>query len=315
MTLTIPTASGAGKLSVRVRSLHGTGDQAGARAGAVSTDIPGYGSGVPLRCVYTDLDGTLLGRGGSLFRDAAGDFSLMQARGLEACHRAGVEVVIKSGRREAQVLEDARLIGQRSYIYEAGCAVVIDGERTLVVGELEHSDESTIAKQMLDAGLPELLFQRFPGRLEYHTPWHTDRVFSHLFRGLVDTEEANALLKEHGHTELRLLDNGAIGRPMEGLEVTHVYHLVPRAASKARAVAIHMRARGYSRRECIALGDSLEDLGVAEVVGRFFVPANGPERDPGLRQAIAGLDNVTVTEGKAGDGFYEAVVSTLAGGG
>jgi hypothetical protein len=52
-----------------------------------------------LRCVYTDLDGTLYGRGGSLFRDADGNFSMMQARALEACHRAGVEVVIMSGRR------------------------------------------------------------------------------------------------------------------------------------------------------------------------------------------------------------------------
>ena len=46
-----------------------------------------------LRCVYTDLDGTLLGRGASLFRDAEGNFSMLPARALEACHRAGVEVV------------------------------------------------------------------------------------------------------------------------------------------------------------------------------------------------------------------------------
>jgi phosphoglycolate phosphatase len=281
-------------------------------ADGLSEAIPGYGSGVALRCVYTDLDGTLLGRGGSLFRDADGEFSLLQARGLEACHRAGVEVVIKSGRREPQVMEDSRLIGQTAYIYEAGCALVIDGERTLLVGDLDHSDDNTIAQQMLDAGLPELLFERFPGRLEWHTPWHTDRVYSHLFRGLIDVSEANDLLAERGHTELRLLDNGAIGRPMEGLDVTHVYHLVPKAASKADAVAIHMRARGYAPEECIALGDSLEDLGVAAVVGRFFVPANGPERDPTLREAISRLDNVTVTEGWMGDGFYEAVVSTLA---
>ena len=37
-----------------------------------------------LRCVYTDLDGTLLGRNGSLFRDSEGEFSMLQARALEA---------------------------------------------------------------------------------------------------------------------------------------------------------------------------------------------------------------------------------------
>ena len=57
-----------------------------------------------MRCVYCDLDGTLLGRGGSLLRDGEGAFSLLGARALEACHRAGVEFVIYSGRREAQVL-------------------------------------------------------------------------------------------------------------------------------------------------------------------------------------------------------------------
>jgi hydroxymethylpyrimidine pyrophosphatase-like HAD family hydrolase len=265
-----------------------------------------------LRCVYTDLDGTMLGRGGSLFRDAEGGFSLLQARALEACWRAEVEVVIKSGRREAQVMEDARLIGQSSYVYEAGCGVVVDGERTLLTGDLVPDDDRTVAEKIYAAGVPELLFERFPGRIEYHSPWHKDRVLSLLFRGLVDVGEANAALAEAGHQNLRFLDNGAIGRRMEGLGVAHAYHLVPREASKARAVAFHMGARGYAREECIAVGDSVEDLGVAEVVGSFFVPANGPERDPGLREAIAGRSRVLVTEGRNGDGFYEAIVSTLA---
>src|SRR5207244_12176172 len=57
-----------------------------------------------IRCVYTDLDGTLLGRGASLFRDADGAFTLLAARALEACFRAGAQVVLKSGRRKAQVM-------------------------------------------------------------------------------------------------------------------------------------------------------------------------------------------------------------------
>lgn len=265
-----------------------------------------------LRCVYTDLDGTLLGRGGSLFRDYAGDFSHAQARALEACFRAGVEVVPKSGRREAQVLEDARLMGQTSYIYETGCGVVIDGERTLLTGEIEPDPDRTIAEKISDAGVPELLFERFPGRLEYHSPWHHDRQLSLLFRGKVETAEANALLAENGHSNLRFLDNGAIVRGMPGLEIAHAYHLVPAGTSKARAVEFHMRARGYATEECIAVGDSVEDLDVADLVARFFVPANGPERDPGLAPAMEGRSNVTVTEGRSGDGFYEAVISTLA---
>ena len=265
-----------------------------------------------LRCVYTDLDGTLLGQGGSLFRDAGGAFSSAQARGLEACQRAGVEVVIMSGRREPQVHEAARLMGQTSYIYEAGCAFAIEGETTLMTGEMAPDEDGTIYEQIERRGIPKLLFDHFPGRLEYHAPWHHGRVLSHLFRGKIDVDEANTLLGEHGDDDLRLLDNGAIVRQMAGVEGrAHAYHLVPHMVSKAGAVTAHARARGYEPAECIAVGDSVEDLEVAAAVGRFFVVANGPERDPGLRAALPSWDNVTVTEGSMGDGFYEAVVSTL----
>jgi hydroxymethylpyrimidine pyrophosphatase-like HAD family hydrolase len=204
-------------------------------------------------------------------------------------------------------------MGQTSYIYEAGCAFAIDGETTLLTGELAPSEEAgTVYEQIEARGIPALLFDHFEGRLEYHSPWHVGRVHSHLFRGKVDVDEANALLGEHGDDDLRLLDNGAIGRQMEGIEgQTHAYHLVPRTVSKGAAVLAHSRARGYAREETIAVGDSIEDLEVADSVGHFFVVANGPERDPGLRAYLPSFDNVTVTESTMGDGFYEACVSTL----
>ena len=265
-----------------------------------------------LSCVYTDLDGTLLGRGSSLYRDAEGGFSLAQSRGLEACHRAGVEVVIMSGRREAQVHEAARLMGQSSYIYEAGCAFAIEGETTLLTGDLVPDEEGTVYEKIEQRGIPKMLFEHYEGRLEYHAPWHHGRVLSHLFRGKVDVADANRLLGEEGHADLRLLDNGAIGREMAAVDgPTHAYHLVPHLVSKAAAVSAHARARGFDPTDCIAVGDSVEDLEVAAAVGRFFVVANGPERDPGLRAALAGWDNAVVTEGAMGDGFYEAVVSSL----
>lgn len=268
-----------------------------------------------VRCVYTDLDGTLLGRDASLFRDADGDFTLLPARALEACHRSGVEVVIKSGRRKAQVMEDARLLGQSSYIYEVGCAMVIDGEETYLTGGLQPRDGKTIHDLIDESGAPQLLLETYSGRLEYHAPWHLDREISHLMRGFVDTLEADSLLAANGHAELRLVDNGAIS-PKEtllGLDgPPHAYHLIPRVASKGAAVAAHMGARGYSRGECVGVGDSREDLGVAEVVGRFFLVANAVERDPSITDAIAGMPGAELTEGRNGEGFYEAVIRSLA---
>jgi hydroxymethylpyrimidine pyrophosphatase-like HAD family hydrolase len=270
---------------------------------------------MPIRCVYTDLDGTLLGRGASLFRDAEGDFTLLGARALEACHRSDVEVVIKSGRRQAQVMEDARLIGQGSYIFEVGCGIVIDGEQTFLTGDLQPRDGSTIHAQIEESGAPELLLEAHAGRLEYHAPWHLDREVSHLMRGLVDAEEANALLADRGHGDLRLVDNGAISRGETALDidgVPHAYHLIPRVASKGAAVARHMRARDLAPEDCIGVGDSWEDLGVADVVGRFFLVRNAVERDPSIGRASAARANVEVTEERNGEGFYEAVIRSLA---
>ena len=72
------------------------------------------------RCLYLDLDGTLLGRGASLLHDGEGAISLDGVRAVQACLRAGVEVALMSGRRRTQVFEDARLLGQSSFIFEAG---------------------------------------------------------------------------------------------------------------------------------------------------------------------------------------------------
>jgi phosphoglycolate phosphatase len=250
-----------------------------------------------VRCVYTDLDGTLLGQGASLFRTAEGDFTLLPARALEACHRAGVEVVIKSGRRRAQVMEDARLLGQTSYIFEVGTGMVIDGELTFLTGDLQPLEGMSIHAQVEDSGAPALLLEHYAGRLEPHSPWHVDREVSHLFRGSIDVADANELLGAEGHGDLRLVDNGVIedGR--------HAFHLIPAVSSKAAAVAAHMRARGYAPEECFGVGDSAEDLDVAKVVGRFFLVGNAD---------VAGAPGVERTEAAMSEGFYEAVIRALA---
>jgi hypothetical protein len=271
------------------------------------------------RCLYVDLDGTLLGHGASLLHDGEGNVSIDGVRALQACLRADVEVVIMSGRRRPQVHEDARLLGQDSFIFEAGACVVLGGgtqfggEEHWLTGNLLPG-ELTIAEQIERSGAPDLLLERYAGRLEYHEPWHVAREVSHLFRGLVDADEADRLLIEHGHGDLRLLDNGVVTRRSPALaELDHVrgYHLVPASASKAAAVALHMRARGYARDEVFAVGDSREDLACAQHVGAFWLVANAVARDPSIREAIAGHDNVRIAEAGHGAGVYEAVLRTL----
>jgi hydroxymethylpyrimidine pyrophosphatase-like HAD family hydrolase len=264
----------------------------------------------PLRCVYCDLDGTLVGRGGSLLHDGDGAPSMSGARAVEACLRAGVELVLVSGRRRVTVEQPARLLGQPSFVYESGAAVVLDGEEHFLTDGIVPRDGRTIHDQIGDTGAPELLLEHFAGRLEYHDPWHVGREVSHLFRGQVDAFEADELLAASGHERLRLVDNGTIHPPMPDGRELRAYHLVPRTASKAAGVAFHRRARGYAPEECIAIGDSREDLGMAASVGTFWLVANALEEDPTAREAIT--DNVRVASERHGAGVYEAVMTELA---
>ena len=263
--------------------------------------------------LYVDLDGTLLGRGASLLHDGDGAISLLGVRAVEACLRADFEVVLMSGRRRAQVAEDARLLGQRAFIYEAGCVLEMDGEQLwlseLVGGEL------TVHEQIERSGAPALLLEHYAGRLEYHDPWHEGRDISHLFRGQIDASEAEALLAARGFAHLRLVDNGVLRvtpETMAHLEHVRAYHLIPSGGSKAGAVARHMRARGLRREDTVAVGDSREDLSVASVVGTFWLVANGLERDPTLAEDLRAHANVRVAADGHGAGVYEAVVTTLA---
>ena len=270
-----------------------------------------------MRCLYLDMDGTLLGPGGGLVSAAGGGTSLLGVRAVEACLRAGVDVVVMSGRRRIVAMEDARLLGQRDCIFETGAGVVLDGfdgETHWLTGDWQPG-ELTIHEQIEAAGAPKLLLDRYPGRLEEHTPWHTGREVSHMLRGLVDTDEADALLASEGHGTLRLIDNGAVRRrspALADLPEVRAYHLRPEGISKAIAVAAHQRMRGFDPSDCAAIGDSREDLAVAQVVRTFWLVANALEHDPEIRAPAEAHGNVRVASDSHGDGVYEAVVTMLA---
>jgi phosphoglycolate phosphatase len=269
-----------------------------------------------MRCTYLDLDGTLLGPGASLLRGAEGQFALDGVRALQACWRADVEVMLYSGRRQSSVYEAARLIGASAYAFDVGCGLVIDGElEWLTDGVIPSDDKGSIHDQIERSGAPALLLEHYAGALEYHTPWSAGREVSHLFRGDIDLADAQRVLDEAGLGWLRLIDNGVVraqAEQMPGLPVVRAYHLIPAAASKARAVARHMQARGYAPEDCIAVGDSREDVEVAGAVGTFWLVANALERDPDLAEEAAGRAGIRLASAGYGAGVYEAVVTTLA---
>lgn len=263
------------------------------------------------RVVYTDLDGTLLGGGGSLFRTAAGEFTLAGAEALALCHQHGVELSLISGRNGSMLHEDARLLGIGNYIGEAGCLVVREGGRVTRVncGPFGSQPGLSVFAEITATGAPELLLGHFSPRLAYHDPWYREHDYSHLLRGQVPVAEANRLLKERGLDEVRLVDNGTIedrgfNMPVEEL---HAYHIIPAAAGKGSAIRMDLELAGLSREDAIACGDSPQDLEMAAEVRTFYLVANGAAGEDGFKEEMAARDNIVVVEAHMVEGFLEAM--------
>jgi hydroxymethylpyrimidine pyrophosphatase-like HAD family hydrolase len=285
------------------------------------SDAPGAAAKLArARIMYTDLDGTLLGRGGSLLNDHEGEPTLVMAEAVLEINRAGLPVVIVSGRNDLQLVEITRMLGWTSFIGEVGAVFVRKrgDEITFNLGEWPEGalpEGMTPYQVIAGSGAAERLMARFPGLIEYHDPFHKNRLATHVLRGNVDVPAAQAVVDEDGdHPPIDIVDNGIIHpwrHTLVGVEQIHIYHLLPRGVSKAQAVAEDLSFRGIDRGEAIAVGDSIADLGMAEAVGLMALVANGLDSS-GTREAAAALDDVVVTRLRQGHGWAEVAHAWLA---
>ena len=257
------------------------------------------------KILYADLDGTLLGPGGSLFATRNGP-TLSAAEAIARLAEHGVRLVLVSGRTRDQLHEIARLLGATAYIAELGAIIVVRGSPDEV-----HRDFGSFEgpggpfKEMVRSGAGAFLLERYSGSLELHTPWALQpREATMLFRGFLDLTDANAALENADYTWLTLHDNGIIRREFPSLDVpeVHAYHLAPKGVSKAAAVRRHLEIERASPANSAAVGDSMSDLELAPEVGRLFLVANA---GPGPAAALP--SNARMLAGEFGEGFAEAV--------
>jgi hydroxymethylpyrimidine pyrophosphatase-like HAD family hydrolase len=256
------------------------------------------------KVAYVDLDGTLLGPGGSLFASPDGGITDVAAAAVAALHRAGIALVPTSGRTEPQVREVARVVGAEGYIAELGGIVVRDGAVERRLGEA--TEGVTPVEAMVRSGGAGLVLERYADRLELHTPWALEgRDVTLLLRGEVAPAEASDMLERTGYGWIWLQDNGIIHRRFPGLDLdeVHVYHLAPRGVSKRDAVAADLENRGLRPEQAVVIGDAPTDVEASDVVGAGIIVANG---------AWAASDGVYVTTSANGEGFAEAVDVLLA---
>src|SRR5438093_13036502 len=93
------------------------------RVNQASDHLSALAASLALRRVYADLDGTLLGPGGSLFASVDG-VTAEPAAAVARLLAAGIDLVLISGRTRDQVRESARTMGAAGYIAELGGLVV-----------------------------------------------------------------------------------------------------------------------------------------------------------------------------------------------
>ncbi len=214
---------------------------------------------------FLDLDGTLLGRGGSLVHDLEGRPSADATRALTRLHEAGVPVVLVSGRTSAGLHEPGRMVGASAVIPELGA---LDTDLATSGGGTPHD-------AIAASGLPARLGDRAGGRLVADRSGPA-RVGTHLFRGALD-EDLAAWVVAASAGRLRLIDNGSA----EGDDVRAV-HLAPAGAGKGPAASRAARRLGVDPGSCLAIGDGPDDLAMQDHIGWTALVANGAAGHPEL---------------------------------
>ena len=273
-----------------------------------------------MRCLYVDLDGTLLGPDASLLTGADGRFSLLgvaRARGLRAGRRRGRHLLGPQPVERVRGRPADRLVGLHLRArLRAG-----DRRRARVADRRPgpSAEAGSIYDQIEAPGAPALLLERFAGQLEYHTPWSIrTRGLAPVSRRRRPRRGARCCLTSAGFGWLRSVDNGVIraaSEQMPGLPVIHAYHLIPAGASKARAVArahagAWLCARGLHRGRRLPRGHG----------GRRPWSARSgwwPTRSSAIsrwRPRRRGAPEFGSPSESYGAGVYEAVVTTLAEG-
>ncbi len=269
------------------------------------------------KILYTDLDGTLLGRGACLLCDGKGRPSLDAASAVTELNALGLTVVITSGRNGKQLMEITRMLGWSDFIGEMGTVRSYDRSARKLYDSGDWPpgatmDGETPYEAIVRVGAVDLLQRRFPGTIEYHDPWHRDREVTHVLRGNVPLAEAQEAL-DGLPLAVDLIDNGIIHPPRHTLECDeiHAYHLVPRGVSKARGIAADLEERGLRSDEALAIGDSAADVEMAESVGFMIVVANGLD-DGVLLERASGSDRIAATRESFGSGWRELAEAWMA---
>jgi hydroxymethylpyrimidine pyrophosphatase-like HAD family hydrolase len=267
--------------------------------------------GIPdIKVIYSDLDGTLFNDQGCIIKDAVGNYYFKAINLLEKLNEKEWDLVLVSGRNKYQLRYNAQMMGVSNYIAEVGCELVYDLGKDVHVTFDNSKEDFDITYEGKDLiRIKELLMTEFPEKIESRMEWSLYRSFNALFFGEIDLDRANKLLDTEGYGSLVLVDNGFSNLVDLRLKVDrlHIYNLIPVGVTKASGIKLDKKLRGFKDNNCIALGDSLEDLKMAGEVKYFFLMENALEHEDVLEAELQKYNNVFITDGIMNRGWFEVM--------
>lgn len=263
-----------------------------------------------LRVIYTDLDGTLFNHKGCIIKDYRDDYYFDALKLLPRIASKNCDIVMVSGRNKFQLKYNAQIIGLNNYISELGAELVYNlGEKIYITFNHNKAkfDLTYGGKDLIK--ITELFKKNFPGKIEGKTEWSRYRSYNALFFGEIDLGVANRILEAEGYKGLTLVDNGLSSLVELDLDIErlHIYNLMPSGVDKSNGIKLDKKIRNFGTENCIALGDSLEDLKMAGEVKYLFLMRNALEHKEDLPGEINKYCNVYITDGIMNRGWTEVM--------
>jgi len=262
------------------------------------------------KVIYTDLDGTFFNERGCLIKDYRNDYYFDSVRLLRKIKEMEIDIVMISGRNRYQLRYIAQMIGLENYVCELGAELVYNLGKEVYPTFDNHKTGYELTRGGKDlVKITELLKKNFPGRIEGKIEWSEHRTYNALFFGEIDLGRAKRLLESEGYEGLKIVDNGFSSLVTLDLDIErlHIYNLLPAGVDKSNGIMLDKKKRNFKAGDCIALGDSLEDLKMAGEVKYFFLMKNALEHKETIADELKKYENVYITENEMNRGWAEVM--------
>lgn len=265
-----------------------------------------------MKTIYVDVDGTIVGKNGSLLHNHLGENTTASLDGIRLAHENDCEIVIATGRDLHRAADFVRVLGLQKVIAELGCVIRTTDEDVFNFGEANKYFDFTkttaeeLHEHVVEAS--EFLVEQFPGVIQLHSEYNKGQFATTMLRGEIDEKKANELMKDKWpYLEIHANGHGMFRRTMPGVENVLIYHLAPIGVTKAGGVEFDQKLRNLKKEDCFMIGDGYADLVVSPFVNTVYVPVNGVKSDSNSKAYADSHDNVVVVESSHNEGFLEAI--------